>query len=98
MINSKPHPQSSAPATASFKAVFNKPSGTVDSIIFLNASQRKQVRSMKPVETAMHGTKAVILTRSRRIKTYIYYETHKMLLYIVYPLVKVQFKLKIHLF
>ena len=68
MINSKPHPQSSAPATASFNAVFNKPSGTVDSIIFLNASQRKQVRSMKPVETAMHGTKAVILTRSRRGK------------------------------
>ena len=62
IINSKPHPQSSAPATNSFNAVLSKPSGTTASIIFLSASQMKHVKSTKPVEMAIHGTKAVILS------------------------------------
>ena len=62
IINSKPHPQSSAPATNSFNAVLSKPSGTTASIIFLSASQMKHVKSTNPVEMAIHGTRAVILS------------------------------------
>ena len=68
MINSNPHPQSSAPATASFKAVFSNPSGTKDSIIFLSASAKKHVKRTKPVEMAIHGTSAVIVTKDVKIR------------------------------
>ena len=59
IMSSNPHPHSSAPATTSFNAVFNKPSGTNDSIIFLKASARKHVNNTKPVDIAIQGTRAM---------------------------------------
>ena len=66
IISSKPHPQSSAPETASLNAVFSKPFGTTVSIIFLNASARNNVNSTKPVDTAIHGTNAAMVTKIDR--------------------------------
>ena len=69
-MSSNPHPHSSAPATASFNAVFNKPSGTNDSIIFLKASARKHVNRTNPVDTAIQGTRPVISAAYIRINIF----------------------------
>ena len=59
IISSKQTPQRSAAAMASLRAVLTRPSLS-GATSFLAISQRNMTRRMYPVETAMHGTSAIL--------------------------------------